>query len=432
MKRPIVCLVSLMLILAVSCNSNIHEDMRLITISNVSFISIDEGSKALGEGSPITGVLLRFQEEGLHENSIYKLENPNAFYLEELDHTEISESGMPYNYVLYVPDCIRDAYESGNGMNPYCGNPFWWYMSTYYGRSMSQVRGNWNEVFQLLLENKEGLAFPYIEDVGKDWKPIPDGPSSDSYFATRILPRRYSYNPMTGTSYPGDDTYNKDFGYYYDKESDLHLLMFPNDIYMTYMMAGGTGDIGADYVLDNALYWYLDVYYGITQNDIVRRIDNGSIDELVSLLNSDLSNEKKADAKDLPEGLRSIVSIVLPDSFNVDLMELRAVYAYDEKNLILRDGTPIPDSNRIYCIVENWSDDIDKDRIVFYAYLPMSMIRDYEESKGIVWNGDNEPFWQYLIDEELSTFLEIQGFCKDNCKVPIELLRKVFKPLNMQ
>lgn len=431
MNRPIVCLVLLMLILAVSCNSSIHEDMRLITISNVSSISIDEGAKTLGEGSPVIGVLLRFQEEGLHENSIYKLENPNAFYLEELDHIEISESGMPYNYVLYVPDCIRDVYESGNGMNPYSGNPFWWYMATYYGRSMSQVRGNWNEVFHLLLENKDGLAFPYADDVGRGWLPIPDGPSSDLNYFTRILPRRFSYDPVRDTSYSGDDAYNKEFGYYYVERNDLHLLLFPNDIYMTYMMSGGTGGFSADYVLDNALYWYLDTYYGITLNDITEKIGDGTIDELLSQLNSDLAKGKKADAKDIPEGLRTIVSIIISDSFDVDFMELRAVYAYDEKSLILKDGTPIPDSNRIYCIVEDWSDDIDKDRIVFYAYMPMSLIRDYEESKEIVWDGDNEPFWQYLVDNGLSTYTEVQNFCKNNCKVPIEILKEVFKPFGM-
>lgn len=156
----------LCLLTAVGCSQSPAEPKNLTVISNVDSI---RSSKSV-EGDAIVGVLLKYHEEGtFSSSSLFLLNDENAFYLEQLDQTYPNGDGMKFNYVLYVPDCIHDVYEAAGGSNPNSGNPFWWYMLTYYGANFDCITGNWEEALKLLLENKESLEYPSQEDWADNW-----------------------------------------------------------------------------------------------------------------------------------------------------------------------------------------------------------------------------------------------------------------------
>ncbi len=408
----------LIVILLVSCSGSPEAEMKehLITISNVGSISSDGTSKAMTEGSVVEGVLLKFHSDGLEEGSVFTLDNPNAFYLEALETTKKAKNGMAYNYILYVPDCIKTSYEEGEGANPDSGNSLWWFLASYYGDDLSQVRGNWNEVLQLLLKNKDNLSYPQKENVDKNWKVMPKGSSTSRTFY-RLMPRQFTYDPVNDTSYSGDNTYNKEFGYYHvlNERQNLHLLLYPNDIYVTYILNGGMGLDNPDDATSDALYWYLYTYYGVTQADVAEMIDNDTYSTFIDRLNADLKQGKKASGSDIPEGLKQIVSNVLPENLPTDTIELRSVYAYGEGNLILEDGTPVTDLNRVYCVVEDWSRD-EETRVVIFVYLPKTEIESYETSRNKSWDGNNQPFHEYLEKRNLTC---------SNYNIPVETLKAV-------
>ena len=140
MKKIVYSLFILLFVLVVvACSGDAstenvaEEDDYLEVISNLETngTPIARSIGSLAEAPPITGVLLKFHNEGLYDpnNSFFagKFNNKNAFYLEYLYEDKETWYGMKFNYVLYVPDKIQKAYQNGNGRNPDSGNPFWWY-----------------------------------------------------------------------------------------------------------------------------------------------------------------------------------------------------------------------------------------------------------------------------------------------------------------
>jgi hypothetical protein len=155
--------------ICLSCNSNTVNSStdKLVLISDVDSI---QGSKKVGNS--LVGVLLKYQKEGtfFKKGSSVSLDNPKAFYLEELDKNYTNGDGYVFNYVLYVPDCIQDVYESAGGKKPHSGNPFWWYMKEYYGATYQVIIEDWGKTLPILLENKQKLSYPKAEDVGAGWR----------------------------------------------------------------------------------------------------------------------------------------------------------------------------------------------------------------------------------------------------------------------
>ena len=189
MKRQtlfnVILLLSITIIFAISCSpsADIGTSERLVLISNID----EEGNVATRtlEGEDILnnlkikGVLLKYHSERLYDDNSYfkafydynnkQFRNPNAFYLEYLGSTKETHYGMKYNYVLYVPNIIQTTYAEGKGKNPKSGNPFWWYMQTYYGKDMNMIRNDWPSTLLQLVLNKDGLVMPNSKDVTGSW-----------------------------------------------------------------------------------------------------------------------------------------------------------------------------------------------------------------------------------------------------------------------
>lgn len=189
MKRQtlfnVILLLSITIIFAISCSpsADIGSSERLILISNID----EEGNVATRslEGVDILnnlnvqGVLLKYHSEGLYSDNSYfsvfydkdnrKFRNPYAFYLEYLGEIKENRKGKKYNYVLYVPNIIQTAYIKGEGKNPTSGDPFWWYMQTYYGKDINVIRRDWPSALLQLFLNKDGLVMPNSKDVTGSW-----------------------------------------------------------------------------------------------------------------------------------------------------------------------------------------------------------------------------------------------------------------------
>lgn len=189
MKRQtlfnVILLLSITIIFAISCSpsADIETSERLILISNID----EEGNVATRtlEGEDILsnlqieGVLLKYHSEGLYSRDSYfsafydysnnQFNNPYAFYLEYLGEIKENRKGKKYNYVLYVPNIIQTTYIKGEGKNPTSGDPFWWYMQTYYGKDINVIRRDWPSALLQLFLNKDGLVMPNSKDVTGSW-----------------------------------------------------------------------------------------------------------------------------------------------------------------------------------------------------------------------------------------------------------------------
>ena len=288
--------------LFVSCNGDAassslsgQEGNHLVVISDVSSIG-SEGGKGVAIGDHIIGVLLKYHREGTYSpSSKVKFENPFAFYLEMLSSEGLNGDGMRFNYVLYVPDCIQDVYTICGGVNPTSGNPFWWYMLTYYGKSLNDVRGDWEKTLNLLLDNRNWLLFPMQSDFVPDWSHRTKDQTSSLVFVsssdeldkpingfilktnTAVQNVRPSANPYSFYGRYLDTPEKRTNGDEYN-----FILYYPSSIKEAYVEGNGKNpDTG------NPFWWYLDTYYKYSSDDfyknpaeIIRQLFTGEGDML--------------------------------------------------------------------------------------------------------------------------------------------------------
>lgn len=109
----------------------------------------------LPEGDPIIGVLLVFTSDGAYNSRIKPIDQYTFCIYCLFDEHIINGDGMEFNYILYVPEDIRNIYQLGGGNYPKSGDPFWWYMSTYFGLMLPEIMDNWPKVIDLLCSSAE-------------------------------------------------------------------------------------------------------------------------------------------------------------------------------------------------------------------------------------------------------------------------------------
>jgi len=110
---------------------------------------------APSEGEAIIGVLLKYTSEGAYNSEVYP-RDANTFSIYCLfGEVGTNGDGMEYNYVLYVPEDIKNQYAAGSGEYPDSGNPFWWFMKTYLNTSMTVIQNNWVAAIDLLCNRSE-------------------------------------------------------------------------------------------------------------------------------------------------------------------------------------------------------------------------------------------------------------------------------------
>ncbi len=398
-------IVLLIACLSVSCNGDVNsveESAHLIVISDVS--SIGDSGKGLEIGDPIIGVLLKFHREGLYSrNSKVKLDNPFAFYLEMLPSEGTNGDGMRFNYVLYVPDCIQDVYTLCGGINPRSGNPFWWYMLTYYGKSLSDIRGDWEKTLNLLLDERNWLFFPKEIDFVPSWS---QGSTQGSKSVNLISQFEDLDKPVIGfmvTSSSVQEVNTKAnpysfYGYYLDEPKTWtrdgqdyeynFVLYIPASIKQAYVEGGG---IGSD--TGNPFWWYLRTYYGYELLDVFGKPE----EILAKLLLGEADMAKYPNSDDVKSNSQANKSVELVSDYN-ELNEEVIGFMITSKNV--QELNPEANSKAFYGYFLNepaiWhKGKSDEAKYNFVLYIPNSIKEAYACGNGKDPDTGN-PFWWYL------------------------------------
>lgn len=350
----------------------------LIVITNLDDETVV--SRAISKELPLKGVLLKYQHEGLFSNdSQIKLDNKNAFYFEYLgeDASYFNGDNMEFNAVLYVPDCIPQAYSEGYGANPTSGNPFWWYMSAYFDKNINEIRNDWIETINYLLSlRSEKLPMPKAEDVPNNW-----ANTSKSLKAIKIASYKWNEDKTSKPAVTKIEYKNVDYEW---------VLYYPPMLGKIYVAGGGNiKDSGV-----NSIYWYIETYYHKTPEEVDSMLQNG---QLESFLDTQVYIEPKD--TDVNVYANTIVSMVLPD--NVDSLLFADEFYYKPGRLSLSDGSTVPDNNRIYFIQ-------DGEYIKFF--FPQSLREYIEKTKNVTWIGNGSLLWwilqEILPSEEYNSITE--------------------------
>ena len=286
MKRVLIVLSLIVLVLVCSCDPSTDTP----STGSVSGYTVESNVDRIGSGraasssarssyvvgEEIVGVLLQLNED-----------DPDTFCVEYLGAGEIQTNGdgMKYNYILYIPPYIQTAYENGGGFRPDTGNPFWWYMSVYFGLGMKEIRNDYEYALDLLLDSKGSLLpIPFASDVTGDWKSqyssedissivIPEHKDGDLFF---IRYDNHHAQPLTGTlgrleiawqsqgpfANQGGAEYKDvvQYGFYFGGDMTLYCPMVLLDAFSEY---------GEWYDLTDKAFWkYMD-----TMNDHVTVIN---------------------------------------------------------------------------------------------------------------------------------------------------------------
>ena len=409
-KHHLIIVLVFLILIAVGCDgssdgNSYNNNGSLSVISNIDKDGniVSKGIGTIDNAPEIVGVLLKFHKEGLYNrnSSFFKNEysngsfkNKNAFYLEYLDHIGKNGDGHEFNYVLYVPDCISEAYTKGHGRNPDSGNPFWWYMATYYGKKVEKIRTNWEGTLEFLLSNRDGLAAPKPEDVGNNWKaeyaklhPLASAKYKGVEFNKNCL--NY-YNE-------GDDVIFVDKIEYYEegKYSDGRFcqVFIPYDLTNKYFAGSGQMD------WSEAVLWYFNKYYGKDRETVISAYEQGKFGQLLEECYA-VHDYITPDGKDVDTIIETTEVTGYP--YNGESLVGNSGHYYTPGILVLDNGEKVMTENRIFIeLVKKHNEDC------FNIYAPEAMLEDlksFNDQKGYHYNLMGGDFvtlvMMYVLDVE--------------------------------
>ena len=349
--------------------------------------NITQGSRAL-ENTDVSEVLLRFHSDGLFEGkSDFTLDDPCAFYVDYIgeDESYHTDYGMSFNTVLYVPDVIRTVYDDMGGKDPDSGNPFWWYMSTFLSKDLTEIRSSWKESVEELL-GEEGKALPYPKK----------GNTTDEKWRKRSSFIMYSAYYFSGNSV---SPVRKPLYEYLNmgKNWDGMMLYLPASLVETYLERGG------DYINNTeAFYWYMSKYKGVERDEIDRMVKEGELEDYLKKL--EYTAPADGDGVTVDELCHTVVATNITNQENGKGKKLMAVYSYGENNILqFKDGRLVTDRDRLY-FVNSGPDD-------FICFVPESFSEKLESEGYTLDAGTGALFWNLLTAFGLSE--DGEGYKKD-------------------
>ena len=200
------------------------------------------------------------------------------------------------------PPYIQTAYENGGGFRPDTGNPFWWYMSVYFGLGMMEIRNDYEYALDLLLDRKGSLLpIPSASDVTGDWKSqyssedissivIPEQKEGELFF---IRYDNHHDKPLTGTLGRLDIAWQSQGPF-----MTLYCPMVLLDAFSEY---------GEWYDLTDKAFWkYMDTYFDISEMKAAGMSDHvtvvNALIEAGQLPIPDVDKYKEDDADPKAEG----------------------------------------------------------------------------------------------------------------------------------
>ena len=344
----------------------------------------------INEDGELTGFMIDdtgYQVETYPDKDGNAITDPDRIYI------NVVTDGTDYRYYFVFPNEILETYREMFGAGE--GTAFEqaaakWYVETCYGLDLFNT--SLSEIKNVLVANG------YVRPV-----------------AITIQPRYYSYNPETGSSYSGGDTYSREFRRYV-VDDDFQIFCYPHEIYMTYILGGGTGNGSPDYAYREAFYWYLKTYLNTTKQDLYAMIADGTIDTWLAEITE---NHPEASSDDVLDCSLTTVSPYIPFIYSdSDELILRDVFFYkSEKNFLkLADGSEVSDE-RSYIVTEDWGS-----RQVCWIFLPYSYLEIYEADHP-AWDGSHHIFRDYLVYKGILSESEKDDY---NYTFTVSLLRGVF------
>lgn len=417
MKKHIIIILALALLLA-SCTLEPKPSKpgstkkSLTVISNVS----EDGtvvSRSINPEHPVTGVLLKFHFSGLWggSNSYFAdsyssekgFENPNAFYIEYVGEGHKNGGGMVYNYVLYVPDAIFDAYFDGNGKNPSSGNPFWWYMKTYLGKNLSTIKRDWKSVVEYLLENRTGLPYPDKKDVTGTWNAsyvsLNQTKNSQGIKLGAAISSLYIDEDTDEEVWPTEFMFLDECVAGYDGGDKTVSIIIPDEISTEY--AAASGDIS--YI--SALLWYFSTYYNISEETIKNAFINDNLNTLLS--------DAIGDGPYIKPNMKDVYSVTTINNVSGayesnESMQVCDMMYYGPGILKLADGTMVENCDRVY--LQTYSDG------TVCLWFPKTFIdqsKEAFEAKGENYNSKVDfaiDFFLSYCDPSMGELMDLQDY----------------------
>lgn len=240
--------------------------------TSAAFRSMDDRT-----GDPITGVMLRY--------AIAPGYDAYTFYLQYLGDgkTAFNGDGMEYNYILYVPEIILDAYSEASGEHNHGqGTAFWVYMDTYMNMSKQEVKENWYEALTILIEEPDNLPVPAAEDyyshpwvADKAGYPLPDDFDIANIEEGRIhIISMQQKDRYPAPTYKNSSMYNSNFRFRGVSDSSAitencfyvssdGCLYYPDALVTAYTEYKGEETTSGD-----PLWKYLETYFGISLDEV--------------------------------------------------------------------------------------------------------------------------------------------------------------------
>jgi len=395
----------------VGCNANKEEiviDPNALSV--ISNISEDGGIQTKGleytKRNPIEGVLLRYHSDGLvdPETSVFKDEydetskeftNQNAFYIEYIENSKSTNYETLYNYVIYVPDSVKEAYKDAGGTNPEYGNAFWWYIFQYYG-AIDANRSDWDEVFDYLLNHRYNLSNAHKNDVGSDWleetikaATIARDPDDKTLRENICFGHWYNDEPNGRSSVKAERIMYFDDGRRCGSGStDMRLFKIFIPIELSKAYSAGSGKTSKD---DEALLWYFSTYYHVSIEQFTQVFEQGKIGDLIEDCYKRYGYIEPSPLKVREKTAETTVEFNLEDKLDSEMLIFGNFYYYLPEALKLEDGTIIEDNSRVYFTLDS-----SNKLFVYYPVTYLIQMKLETEARGRRFQLNGSEFWNFF------------------------------------
>ena len=409
MKRYIVAAVVVFMLLILGCDSNAEEWIDPNALCVVSNISENGNVQSRGVDysgkHPVQGVLLRYHSDGLidAENSVFEdvynettaeFQQYNAFYIEYLEDMKYTSYGTPYNYVIYVPDSIKEAYKDAGGTNPDYGNSFWWYIFQYYG-SINANRGDWDKIIDYLLSHRYNLSNANRNEVSSGWlEEVIDAATTAKDPEGKTLKQNICFGHWYNDEPNGESSVKAERIMYFEDgkrngsgstSTTLYKIFIPIELDKAY--AAGSGRTRRD----EALIWYFVTYYNVSIEDFRQAFEQGKIGDLIESCYTRYGYKEPSPYEVKVKTAETVVDFELENVEDSEMLIFGDFFYYLPESLKLEDGTIIEDSSRIYFKLNSGEK--------LYIYYPIDYILDMKaeiENRGGKYTFNGAEFWNFF------------------------------------
>ncbi len=424
-------------LLILGCDSDTKEPIDPNALCVVSNISENGTVQPRGvdyiKKHPVQGVLLRYHSDGLinpkssvfvdeYNETTKEFQQKNAFYIEYLEDVQYTSYETPYNYVIYVPDSIQEAYKDAGGTNPDYGNSFWWYIFQYYD-SMGANRGDWDKVIDYLLTHRYNLCNANRNEVSSDWlEDVIDAVTTAKDPEGKTLKQNICFGNWYNDEPNGKSSVKAERILYFEEgrrngsgstSTTLYKIFIPVELDKAYVAGSGRTR------RDEALMWYFMTYYNISIDEFKEAFEQGKIGSLI-----EDCYEKYGYIEPSPYDVKiktaeTIVDFELENVEDSEMLVFGDFFYYLPESLELDDGTIVEHDTRIFFKLDSMG--------YLYVYYPIGYLLDMKseiEKHGWKYTFNGSVFWNFF---ELFCNPSDSDIDIENYKISARMFKKILE-----